>query len=138
MTARRSRPESVDDAFFPRAELPQPFGPAVPICWAAQTPDSRRLYLEDLDTWVTWLVVQYSLDRRHVPECWDEHWELVEELAALHLAWEGAFATTAQADAPLAWHERFAASRSRLAEWASRTGCRPGAHRSRSPGTPAR
>lgn len=129
MTRRPARPRPVDDGFFPVAELPQPFGPAVPICWAAHTPDSQRLYLEDLETWVTWLAHHYSLDRRYIPECWDQHWELIEELAALHLAWEGAFATTAQADAPLAWHERFAAARSRLTEWVSRTGCRPGEHR---------
>lgn len=103
---------------------------AVPICWAAHTPDSQRLYLEDLETWVTWLAHHYSLDRRHIPECWDQHWELIEELAALHLAREGAFATTASADAPLVWHERFAATRTRLSEWVARVGCRPGGHRS--------
>lgn len=129
MTRSGQRPDGQQDGFFPRAELPQPFGPAVPICWAAHTPDNQQLYLEDLDTWVAWLVAHYSLDRRHVPECWVQHWELLEELAALHLAWEGAFATTAQADAPLAWHERFALARSRLADWAARTGCRPGEHR---------
>ena len=63
---------------------------------------------------------------------WPRHvyGRLVEELSALHLAWEGAFATTAQADAPLAWHERFTLARARLADWVSKTGCRPGAHRS--------
>lgn len=54
-------------------------------------------------------------------------WDLIEELSALRHAWEGAYATTAHADAPLAWHERFAAARARLADCVSRTGCRPGA-----------
>jgi len=79
--------------------------------------------------WVGWLVDHYSLDRRHVPQCWAEHWELVEELSALRLAWEGAYATTAHADAPLAWHEHLRLSRERLVDWVSRTGCRPGEHR---------
>ncbi|KGM03401.1 hypothetical protein [Cellulomonas cellasea] len=129
MNRRPARSQPVVDAFFPQAELPQPFGPAVPICWAAHGPDDQRLLLEDLDTWVTWLTHHYSLDRRHIPECWTEHWEFVEELAALHLAWEGAFSTTAHADAPLGWHERFHLSRTRLTEWVARTGCRPGEHR---------
>ena len=129
MSRRRTPAEPAGYGFYPQAELPQPFGPSVPICWAAHTPDNQRLYLEDLDTWVTWLVGHYSLDRRSVPQCWAQHWELVEELAALHLAWEGAFATTAHADAPLVWHERFEAARRRLADWAARSGCRPGEHR---------
>lgn len=130
MNRRPARTEPDNDGFYPDPVLAQPFGPALPICWAAHTPEDQRLLLEELDLWVTWLAHHYALDRRHVPECWTQHWELVEELSALHLAWEGAFATTAQADAPLAWHERFAAARSRLADCVSKTGCRPGAHRS--------
>ena len=99
----------------------------LPTCWAAHTPEEQRVLLEELDLWVTWLVDHYSLDRRHVPQCWAEHWELVEELSALRLAWEGAYATTAHADAPLAWHEHLRLSRERLVDWG--TGCRPGEHR---------
>ena len=130
MNPRPARTEPDSDGFYPDPVLPQPFGPALPICWAAHTPEDQRLLLEELDLWVTWLAHHYSLDRRHVPECWAQHWELVEELSALHLAWEGAYATTAHADAPLAWHERFAAARARLADWVSKTGCRTGEHRS--------
>ena len=128
---KRSKQLARDTAgFFPEAVLQQPFGPVTPTCWPAHTPEEQQALLEELDVWVSWLVDHYSLDRRHVPECWAQHWELVEELSALRLAWEGAYATTAHADAPLAWHERFAASRARLAEWASKTGCRLGEHRS--------
>ena len=130
MTKRSMHPDRDADGFFPEAVLRQPFGPVSPTCWAAHTPEDQRLLLEELDLWVTWLAHHYALDRRHVPECWTQHWELIEELAALHLAWEGAYATTAQADAPLAWHERFGLARARLADCVSRTGCRPGAHRS--------
>lgn len=127
---RRPRPTAPSaDAFYAQAELPQPYGPAVPICWPAYTPDNQHLLLEDLITWVDWVARHYSLDRRQIPECWDQHWELIEELAALHLAWEGAYSSTAHADAPLSWHERFAAARARLTDWVARTGCRPGEHR---------
>ena len=46
MTRRPGSPRPVDDGFFPVAELPQPFGPAVPICWAAHTPDNRTISLQ--------------------------------------------------------------------------------------------
>jgi hypothetical protein len=117
------------DGFFPEPVLHQPSGPPIPLMWAAHTPDEQRHFLDELDVWVTWLVDHYRLDRRYVPECWPKHWELIEELSALHLAWEAAYATTAHADAPLTWHERLGLTRARLAEWAARTGCRAGEHR---------
>jgi hypothetical protein len=110
--------------------LYQPSGPPIPLLWAAHTPEEQRHYLDELDLWVTWLVDHYRLDRRYVPKCWARHWELVEELSALHLAWEAAYATTSHADAPLAWHERLGHARLRLAEWVARTGCRGEEHRS--------
>ena len=51
------------------------------------------------------------------------------ELAALHLAWQGAYARLAAADGPLRWHEHFALARNRLAEATSRSGCRVDQHR---------
>ncbi|NMR19034.1 hypothetical protein [Cellulomonas fimi] len=107
----------------------QPSFPPEPIMWSAYTREEQRHLLEGLDVWVRWLVDHYRLDRRYVPECWTKHWELIEELSALQLAWEGAYATTSHDDAPLAWHERFAVARTRLAEWVARTGCRAGDHR---------
>lgn len=115
--------------FFPGPVLQQPSGPPMPIMWAAHTPEEQRHLLEELDVWVTWFVDHYCLDRRYVPKCWTRHWELIEELSALRLAWEAAYATTSHADAPLAWHERLALARTRLAEWAARTGCRGTEHR---------
>ncbi|EYR62528.1 hypothetical protein N866_07795 [Actinotalea ferrariae CF5-4] len=120
---------AADDVFFTEPVMNQPVGPPMPIMWTAHTPDERRHRLADLDVWVTWVVDHYKLDRRYIPECWTKHWELIEELSALHLAWESAYATTSRADAPLAWHERLGAARLRLADWVARAGCRPGAHR---------
>lgn len=129
MTKRSMPSVRETDGFFPEADLQQHFAQGSPTCWAAQTTDEHQALLEDLDVWVTWLVEHYSLDRRHVPECWAQHWELIEELSALRQAWEGAYATTAHADAPLVWHERFQEARLRLAEWVARTGCRKAEHR---------
>ncbi|MBX9243571.1 hypothetical protein ICW40_01970 [Actinotalea ferrariae] len=125
----RSRPRTGADGFFPDAALYQPSGPPVPLLWAAHTPEEQQHYLDELQTWVTWLADRYRLDGRYVPECWTKHWELIEELSALHLAWEAAYATTSHADAPLTWHERLGHARVRLAEWVARSGCRAAEHR---------
>lgn len=127
MTATSPRPGS--GGFFPEPMLYQPSGPPIPLLWVAHTPEEQRHYLDELELWVTWLVDHYRLDRRYVPECWVEHWELIEELSALHLAWEAAYATTSHADAPLTWHERLALARRRLGDCTARTGCRTGEHR---------
>lgn len=115
--------------FFPEPVMHQSAGPPLPIMWAAHTPEEQRHRLAELTVWVTWLVEHYRLDRRYVPECWSKHWELIEELSALRLAWQAAYATTSHADAPLAWHERLGLARVRLADWTARTGCRSGEHR---------
>jgi hypothetical protein len=60
-----------------------------------------------LDSWTGWLRHRYPLARR-IPDCWAHHPELVEELTALWLAWQGAYQ---QPDAPLTaaadWHDRW-------------------------------
>lgn len=103
-------------------------GPEV-ICWPALQPDKEQTVTAELVDWVTWLVARYDLDRRTIPECWIRHGALVEELSALRSAWQLAFSRTAPKDAPLHWHASFAQARVRLAEWASRSGCRQGQHR---------
>jgi hypothetical protein len=77
---------------------------------------------------VAWLVARYDLGDV-VPRCWWTHGALVEELTALWAAWSAAYVDPdASADAPILWHERFAASRARLAEW-DRLGCAQRGHR---------
>lgn len=119
------------DPFFPPPQLEQPSFPATPFVWSAQTPDDTLEFLDDLDRWLEWLTWRYRLDHRTAPTCWAQHPELIEELSALHLAWVTAFHSGANGDAPLLWHERFANARARIADWVSRTGCRPDAHRPR-------
>jgi hypothetical protein len=119
------------DSFYPAKQPSRLERPLVPFAWSSLSPTDTALFLEDLDLWVGWLVERYHLDRRTVPECWREHPELIEELSALHLAWQGSFALTANHDAPLVWHEHFANARQRIAELVARTGCRPDSHRRR-------
>jgi hypothetical protein len=124
-------PETRDDPFFPPHRLVQLSSLPVPILWCAHSPSDQALLLEELDLWVGWLVDRYGLDHRTVPACWRDHPELIEELSALHLAWEAAFSSSADAVAALQWHERFDVARGRLSDWGARAGCRPAAHRAR-------
>ncbi len=102
--------------------------PPPPTCWPVlETADATEA-MTSLAQWVKWLVSRYGLDHRTVPGCWAEHGALVEELSALHGAWNAAYAQTAHPSAPLDWHTNFASSRERLADWIARTGCRPGTH----------
>lgn len=128
MTRSRLRPLAQHEG-FPERQLMAPIGPPTPIVWSAFSESEREQSLDDLELWVTWLVERYRLDHRIVPSCWTRHPELIEELSALHLAWQGAYSTSAAADAPLNWHERFAVARLRIGDWVSRAGCRPDAHR---------
>ncbi len=109
--------------------MTQPVGAAKPYLFASHTPDQQFAELVDLDAWVGWLIARYRLDARTIPPCWALHGELIEELSALRTAWSTAYATMANGDAPLAWHERFATARSRLQDWVARTGCRADEHR---------
>ncbi|MDC7120588.1 hypothetical protein OMK64_03460 [Cellulomonas fimi] len=126
-----NRDDGRGDLFYPPLQMNQPTALPVPIVWSAHAPEDQELLLEELDLWIGWLVERFQLDRRVVPACWHDHTELIEELSALHLAWQGAYATTANADAPLRWLEQFAAARTRLSDCVARSGCRPAEHRTR-------
>ena len=81
---------------------------------------------------VTWLVHRYELAEL-VPVCWWQHGAFVEELTALWASWTAAYLDPeAPADAPLMWHERFAACRLRIGEW-DRLTCAQRGHRDAPP-----
>ena len=117
-----------DDGFLPR-KLVQPVGAPRPHLWCAHTPEAQAQALDELESWIEWLVDRYRLDHRTIPPCWSRHSELIEELSALRQAWQTAYSTLANGDAPLAWHEHFALARERLSVAVSRSGCRASEHR---------
>ncbi len=100
-----------------------------PVEWADLSPSEEADQLDALDRWVRWLVLRYRLDQREVPPCWALHDELVEELAALRTARQGAYAREGPLTGPSDWHQTLAATRHRLSQWIARTGCRVGHHR---------
>lgn len=122
--------ETVDDDFLPDIRLRQEQFAPIPVCWPMLAGEEQVQQYEALDDWATWLLDRYALDHRTIPACWSQHGALLEELSALRTAWVTAYSADSGGDAPLRWHAEFAAARHRLADWVSRTGCRPGEHRS--------
>ncbi|MBX9245828.1 hypothetical protein ICW40_13550 [Actinotalea ferrariae] len=117
-----------DDGFEPTPVV-QPTGAPPPTVLTAKRPDEQAHLLELLGDWVDWLTDRYRMDHRTIPPCWIEHGELIEELAALHLAWQAAYGHLAHGDAPLLWHEHFNLARQRLGDAVARSGCRATEHR---------
>ena len=105
------------------------FGPTEPIVWAFLKPEDDSNQIAELRLWVDWVRWRFTLDHRTIPDCWDRHGPIIEELAALYTAWEAAYTYSNDGTDPLRWMAQFSVARERLHEWVSRTGCRPGEHR---------
>jgi hypothetical protein len=71
-----------------------------PTAWCRRDldPHARDELVDQLDAWTAWLRHRYPLARK-IPDCWSLHPELIEELSAPCLAWQGAYQ---QPNAPLA------------------------------------
>jgi hypothetical protein len=100
-----------------------------PVDWNRLTADDGPLVWAALETWVRWLVARYGLDHRDVPPCWFRHGALVEELSALRSAHLEAFHPAKSPAGPAEWHTTFGNARTRMRDWAARTGCKTGLHR---------
>jgi hypothetical protein len=100
-----------------------------PVCWKTLDREAAARELVALAGWVRWLATRYVLSPRTIPPCWSNHGRMVEELSALRTGWLAAFAPDARLDAPLHWHHDFDATRSRLNETVSWSGCTKDEHR---------
>ena len=103
--------------------------PHIPVCWPRLSRQQQAEKLMNLSAWLNWLKARYGLDHRTLPDCWQEHGALIEELSALATAWTTAYSSKADGYTPLHWHTDFALTRRRLTDWTSRSGCRPDEHR---------
>lgn len=84
-------------------------GEQIVVNWRDIDGDERIEAARKLADWVTeWLVPRYELTARQLPDCWWEHGDTVEELSALHAAWQVAFDPADGGYGPVGWHERFA------------------------------
>jgi hypothetical protein len=108
--------EWTDEALDDRDGADEMIGPAV-VNWRDIADEDRPEACAALVAWVQdWLVPRYYLTNRDgVPDCWWQHTDLVEELSALHIAWEVAFDPADGGFGPIGWHERFALARTRPA-----------------------
>jgi len=98
-----NRLESLDESRSPTRT------PAVSTawCWRDLGEHGREELWKQLTDWVNYLRSRYPLARK-LPGCWAEHPEIVEELTALWLAWQGAYQDRdAALTAPADWHDRW-------------------------------
>jgi hypothetical protein len=95
-------------------EEPLP-GEVAAVNWRTLTDDDAPAVWAALGEWVDWFVTRYQLSTRRIPACWYRHGDLVEELSALHTAWEASYSPLDGGYGPIGWHERLTVSLQRLA-----------------------
>ncbi|MGH9115636.1 MAG: DUF4913 domain-containing protein [Acidimicrobiales bacterium] len=82
-------------------------GQVQPWCWRNLGPTAQAELRQQLGDWISWLRSRYPLARR-IPNCWDQHPEIIEELTALWLAWQAAYTEPdPPLTAPADWHDRW-------------------------------
>lgn len=90
----------------------------VTVNWRALSVADAQHAWDDLTEWVDWLAGHYDLPVSVIPTCWFGHGALVEELSALHTAWQAAYTVaTRSPTAGVEWHTQFGHARRRLADW---------------------
>lgn len=90
-----------------QVEAPAPGTSSAAWCWRDLGPAATDELWTELTAWVDWLRSRYPL-AKGVPHCWADHPETVEELTALWLAWQAAYADhDAPLTAPAEWHDRW-------------------------------
>ncbi len=96
-----------------------------PFRWENLDAEQTRDTWQELGDWVRWLCERFRID--DIPPCWYQHSDLVEELTALWLSWEGAYHPDARFDDPVRWLDWLSRTRTRFARRSPR--CGVGAHK---------
>ncbi len=87
---------------------------AHPVRWRDLPDEDAPAAWAALRDWVEWVTARYNVPTSLIPPCWWRHAALVEELAALHTAWQASFHPTDAGYGPVGWHERWSIASSRL------------------------
>jgi hypothetical protein len=98
--------------------------------------DGDPVDLRMLAEWVDGLLIRYGAEGDWLKPCWWRHGLVVEELAALRVAWLAVYDGTSVSDASegLKWHEQAEKCRQRIRKTISvGTGCSAGTHREEDP-----
>jgi len=100
-----------------------------PVHWPSLSADLTAAEWESLRIWVAQFLRRFPTQTR-IPECWWQHNELVEALAALRDYERACFVSTAPATAAVEWHRAFRDMESRWENWIKRFRCShdPAAH----------
>jgi hypothetical protein len=85
----------------PEASTPPPSDGPAPI-WHELPASDAAVRWAELEPWVRWLVERYRLGPL-IPPCWPAHGWAVEELSALHAAWNGVYRGPGFPDGPSNW-----------------------------------
>jgi hypothetical protein len=86
-----------------------------PVNWKTLTDIEAPAVWAQLADWVDWFTARYQISVRKIPACWYRHGDLVEELSALHTAWQVSYSTLDGGYGPIGWHERLTVSMQRIA-----------------------
>ena len=98
--------------------------------------DGDPVELGVLAEWVDGLLIRYGAEGDWLKPCWWRHGLVVEELAALRVAWLAVYDGTSVSDASegVKWHEQAEKCRQRIRKTISvGTGCSAGTHRAEDP-----
>lgn len=115
MAQLEASPDFTDEALADRDGV-TPMNPQLTVNWRTITEEERPEACRTLAAWVhEWLIPRYGIKAKRIPDCWWQHTDLIEELSALHTAWQVAFDAADAGWGPIGWHERFAAALTREA-----------------------
>lgn len=107
-----------DDGEFDLPPVPRP------INWRTLSADDAEHEWLALNEWVTWLRHEFGLPAQVIPPAWHRHPELVWELSALYLRWQGCYDPEQDAAGPISFMTDFHAACQRLREWVQVSGTR--------------
>lgn len=108
--------DGLDDDLLADDDRVQPLpDEIVAVNWRTLTDDDAAAAWAELADWVDWFVQRYQYNTKIVPACWYKHGDLVEELSALHTAWQVSYSALDGGYGPIGWHERLTVAIGRLA-----------------------
>lgn len=106
-----------------RAAINEILGPAPhAVNWRTLEADQAEKEWRALDDFVEYLRHRQSLPPQVIPPLWHRHPELVDELSALHTAWDAAHDRQAAASAPLEWNQKWELAQLRLRRLVAESG----------------
>lgn len=93
-----------------------------PVHWPSLKADEAAEEWDALREWVERLRVRFPHALR-LPDCWWQHNDLVEILAALRDCERACYAATSAATGPIEWHRALRDVEPRVEAWTKRFGC---------------